>query len=245
MRITASRVGGVLAAALFLAGLGFLGLTFTLDAADHADSPDTSEGNLDINDVYAFNQGDDVVFIMTVSPLLTPGEATANAALNPRGLYEFKLDAERDGIPEAVIQVATAGVGASQTVTVRGPVPPETTGTQSRVIPGPFLSAPLGEVMEGDGMMAWAGPSDDPFFINLFGDESLTSVLNAAFGAALDQQIGDPDEQTLAFADPGVDDLAGLNVLSIVVQLPKSAVAGALGIPADGTFFVSGTTSVR
>lgn len=243
MRTPASRTGGAVLAVLVLAGLAGLGLT--LDAADHADSPDTSENNLDINDIYAFNQGDDVVLVMTVSPLLTPGEMTAGAALNPRGLYEFKLDAERDGVPEAVIQVATAGVGASQTVTLRGPVTPETTGIQSRVIPGPFLSAPLGEVMQGDGMMAWAGPSDDPFFINLFGDESLTSVLNAAFGAALGQEVGDPDEQTLAFADPGVDDLAGLNVLSIVVQLPKSTIAEALGIPVDGTFYTWGTTSVR
>lgn len=237
------RTGRALLAAVAVAGM--VGLGLTVNAADHADSPDTSENNLDINDIYVFNQGDDVVFVMTVAPLLTPGEATSSAALNPRGLYEFRLDAERDGVPEAVIQVATAGVGSSQTVTVRGPVPPETTGTQSRVSPGPFLSAPLGEVMEGDGVMAWVGPSDDPFFINLFGDESLTSVLNAAFGAALGQQIGDPDEQTLAFADPGVDDLAGLNVLSIVVQMPKAAVASALGIPVDGTFFTWGTTSVR
>jgi hypothetical protein len=243
MRTPASRTNRAVLALLAVACLAGYGLT--VDAADHADSPDTNESNLDINDVYAFNQGDDVVFVMTVSPLLTPGEMTAGAALNPRGLYEFKLDAERDGVPEAVIQVATAGQGAGQTVTVRGPVAPETTGNQSRVIPGPFLRAPFGEVMEGDGMRAWAGPSDDPFFINLFGDESLTSVLNAAFGAALGQEVGTPDEQTLAFADPGVDDLAGLNVLSIVVQLPKTAIASALGIPADGTFYTWGTTSVR
>lgn len=243
MRTLPSRVGRALLTALTFAGLAGLGVA--IQAADHADSPDTSENNLDINDIYAFNQGDDVVFIMTVSPLLTPGEMTESAALNPRGLYEFKLDAERDGIADAVIQVATAGQGASQTVTVRGPVTPEVTGTQSRVVPGPFLRAPLGQLVEGGGIRAWAGPSDDPFFINLFGDESLTSVLNAAFGAALGQQIGDPNEQTLAFADPAADDLAGLNVLSIVVQMPRSMVASALGIPDDGTFFVWGTTSVR
>jgi hypothetical protein len=230
-------------AALILAGLAGLGVA--VQAADHADSPDTSENNLDINDIYAFNHGDDVVFIMTVSPLLTPGEMTEGAALNPRGLYEFKLDAERDGVAEAVIQVATAGLGAGQTVTVRGPVAPETSGTRSRVVLGSFLRARLGEVMEGGGVRAWVGPSDDPFFIDLFGDESLTSVLNAAFGAALGQQIGDPSEQTLAFADPAADDLAGLNVLSIVVQVPKSMVSDALGITGNGTFFVWGTTSVR
>lgn len=229
-----------------LVGAVVLG-TAVIRAADHADSPDTTEGNLDINDLYVFNQGDDVVFIMTVSPLLTPGEATANAALNPRGLYEFKLDVERDGVEEAVIQIATDGVGSSQSIRVRGPVRPHMTGTRSRLEPGQALHGPFGEVLEDDGMRAWVGPSDDPFYIDLFGDKSLTSVLNAAFGAALGQQIGADGEQTLAFAGPGeaMDDLAGLNTLSIVVQLPKARIGEALGIPSDGTFFTWATTSVR
>ncbi|HSR42761.1 MAG TPA: DUF4331 family protein, partial [Longimicrobiales bacterium] len=213
--------------------LGIVSAALAVRAADHADSPDTSQNNLDINDIYAFNRGSDVVFVMTVAPLLTPGERTEGAALNPRGLYEFKLDAERDGVAEAVIQVATAGAGNDQTVTYRGPVPPETSGTTGRVVPGPFLRASFGETASGEGMTAWAGTSDDPFFIDLFGDRSLTSVLNAAFGAALGTRIGDPDEQTLAFSDPARDDLAGLNTISIVVQVPKAIVAEALGIEAD------------
>jgi hypothetical protein len=216
-----------------------------LTAADHADSPDTSEGNLDINDVYAFNQGDDVVFVMTVAPFLTPGEMTRNAALNPRGLYELKLDRQRDGIAEAVIQVATAGLGSSQTVTVRGPVAPESTGTMSRVIPGPALRGRFNQVISSDGVMAWAGPSDDPFFVDIAGDKSVRSVLNAAYGAALRMPIGSASEQSLAFSDPAMDDFAGLNLLSIVVQVPKARLASALGIPSNGTFYVWGTTSVR
>lgn len=216
-----------------------------LRAADHADAPDTTEGNLDVNDLYVFNQGDNVVFIMTVAPLLTPGEATDDAALNPRGLYEFKLDVERDGVEEAVIQVAAAGAGPQQTVTFRGPVVPEMTGTTSRVDEGSSLRATLGEEVSGGGMTAWAGPSDDPFYINLFGDESLTSVLNAAYGAALSMEVGSPDEQTLAFADPGLDDLMGVNTLSIVIELPKSVVADALGITTDGTFYAWASTSLR
>jgi hypothetical protein len=229
---------GLLAVALATTGI-------VLRGADHADAPDTSERNLDINDVYAFVKGDDIVLIMTVSPLLTPGEMTENAALNPRGLYEFKLDRERDGVADAVIQIATAGLGSSQTVTVRGPVAPETTGTTSRVIPGPALRGKFGDVLSGDGMMAWAGPSDDPFYINLFGDRSLTSVLNAAYGAALGMQIGSPTEQSLEFENPAADDLAGLNTLSIVVQIPKAMIAQALGIPVNGSFFIWGATSVR
>lgn len=235
------RAPALLAAALFLGGAGAMWVR----AADHADAPDTSESNLDINDLYVFNEGDDVVFIMTVAPLLAPGAATSDAALNPLGLYEFKLDAERDGVAEAVIQVAAASAGTAQTVSVRGPLTPAMTGTMSTVAAAPTVSGPLGTELSASGLRAWVGASDDPFFIDLFGDESLTSVLNAAFGAALGMQVGDPGEQTLAFADPAQDDLVGLNTLSIVVQLPKSEVASALGIPDDGTFYAWATTSLR
>lgn len=234
-------------AALFTAlAIGSLGLgTALIRAADHADSPDTTENNLDVNDLYVFNEGSDVVFIMTVAPLLTPGEATNNAALNPMGLYEFKLDVERDGVAEAVIQVAAASAGTGQTISVRGPVTPNMTGTVSTMVDAPALRGTFNTELAGSGMRAWVGPSDDPFYIDLFGDESLTSVLNAAYGAALGMQVGDPGEQTLAFADTAVDDLAGVNTLSIVVQMPKSMLADALGIASDGTFYAWATTSLR
>ena len=231
-------------AVVLLLGAVALG-TGLVRAADHADAPDTTESNLDINDLYVFNHGDDVVFIMTVAPLLTPGEGTRNAALNSRGLYQFELDAERDGVAEASIQIAAAGPGPDQTILVRGPVAPGVSPIASRVEPGPEVRGRFGREMAGREMRAWVGPSDDPFYINLFGDESLTSVLNAAYGAALGTQIGDPGEQTLAFADPGADDLAGLNTLSIVVQMPKTAIADALGIPANGVFYVWATASLR
>lgn len=238
-----TRTRTLLLAAMAIGSMG-LG-TAIIRAADHADSPDTTENNLDVNDLYVFNEGSDVVFIMTVSPLLTPGEATDNAALNPMGLYEFKLDVERDGVAEAVIQVAAASAGTGQTISVRGPVAPNVTGTSSTVVDAPALRGAFNTELSGSGMRAWVGPSDDPFYINLFGDESLTSVLNAAFGAALGSQVGDPGEQTLAFAEPATDDLAGVNTLSIVVQMPKSMVSDALGIAVDGTFYAWASTSLR
>lgn len=243
--MTSSRSRRAIFAVASLTLLAGTATTVALRGADHADSPATDERNLDINDLYVFNQGEDVVFVMTVSPLLTPGEVTEGAALNNRGLYEFRLDAERDGIAEAVIQVAAAGSGPGQTIVYRGPIPPETVDRQSRVGGGDALRARLGDEASGGGMRAWTGASDDPFYVNLFGDESLTSVLNAAFGGALGMQIGDPGEQTFAFEDPAEDDLAGLNTLSIVVQLPKTQVADALGIDPDGQFFVWATASTR
>lgn len=234
---------------LFAATLAVLGAVAVQDgrlrAADHADSPDTSEGNLDINDVYAFNQDQNVVLIMTVAPLLTPGEATNQAALNPNGLYQFNLDAERDGIADAVIQVNAHGAGPSQTVSFRGPITPGSTGATATVATSTALSGAFNTTLSGNGMTAFAGPRDDPFFVNLFGDASVTSVLNAAFGAALGTQIGDASEQSLSFEDPAQDDLAGLNTLAIVVELPKADLADVLGIPVDGTFYLWGSTHVR
>lgn len=211
-----------------------------ISAADHADSPATSQANLDINDLYVFNQGSNVVFVMTVNPLLSPGESTNDARLNPNGLYEFKLDRERDGRADAAIRISVRGTGDNQTIRVRGPGPVR---GSNGAVSAPPLDVPFNDIGRGGGLKAWAGPSDDPFFINLFGDQSLTSVLNAAFGGALGQTVGDPAEQSLSFEDPAVDDLRGLNVLSIVVEAPKSQIADALGIPADGTFFAWAETS--
>ena len=218
----------------------------TLWGADHADKPNTTEGNLDINDLYVFSQGDNMVFAMTVSPLLTPGEATNNAAFNPdaNGLYQFKLDKDRDGIEDAVIQVTFSGTGTGQSILVRGPAKPSVTGPTGNIVLGPpVVTGPLNTTISGNGMTIFAGPRDDPFFSNLFGDSTLTSVLNAVFSAALGTPIGDPNEQTLAFANPGSDTLAGLNVLAIVVEVPKADIARALGITTSDNFYVWATTS--
>lgn len=232
--------------ALAVAALLAVGAAGTLRGADHADSPDTSEGNLDVNDLYVFARGSDLVFAMTVSPLLAPGSATENAAFNPMGLYEFKLDRERDGMADAVIQVAFAGTGPDQIVDVRGPVAVDpSAGTENALVDAPSVRAGFDRVTTSGGMSVFAGPRDDPFYIDLFGDRSLTSVLNAAFSAALGEQVGAADQQTLAFDPDATDDLAGLNTLAIVVSVPKSAVAQALGIGATDSFFAWATTSVR
>ena len=227
-----------------VAVVGALVLALSTQAADHADSPDTSQGNLDVNDLYAFVDGDDLILAMTVAPLLTPGEATERAALNPNGIYEFNLDVERDGVAESVIQVVAQGDGPKQTITVLGPTAAPPSATR-RILDGSRISGPFGSTFSGGGVQAFVGPRDDPFFINLFGDESLTSVLNAVFGEALGQQIGADEEQTLGFANPGSDDLAGVNTLAIVVSVPRAELANALGIEANGVFYTWATTGER
>lgn len=238
----------LLRSALGVLAVGAVAAAAGLDvrAADHADSPDTNEGNLDANDLYVFARGDNLVFALTVSPLLAPGQATADAAFNPEGLYQFNLDRERDGVADAVIQVAFLGSGTDQTVDVRGPVATAgTSGTTMGVVSAPSVRAPFDQAVVRSGTSIFAGPRDDPFFIDLFGDRSVTSVLNAAFGAALGEQVGADEEQSLAFNPDATDDLAGLNTLAIVVEVPKSQVADALGIGPSDAFFAWATTGVR
>lgn len=239
----AYRIPGAWFWMLILLALG--GSQVFLTAADHADSPDTAEGNLDINDLYVFNKGaDSLVMVMTVAPLLAPGQTTDDAALNPNGLYQFKLDVERDGVAEAVIQVAAIGSGSSQTIDVRGPVAPEVAGAAANtLVDTTSIQGDFNTTFTGAGMTVFVGPRDDPFYINLFGDESLTSVLNAAFGAALGAQVGDSAEQSLSFEDPAMDDLAGVNTLAIVIQMSKADLAAALGITASDAFYAWATTS--
>lgn len=226
-----------------------LAAAFQLQAADHKDSPDTSDDNLDITDLYVFNHGDSIVFVMNVSPFLTPGTATQNAYFNPNGLYQFKLDKNRDGKEDAVIQVTFSGTGSAQTVTVMGPGVPTTIGSTGNVVLNTtgmtLVTGKFNEAFTGQGVTAFAGPRDDPFFLHLLGDSSLTSVLNGAYSAALKTTVGSASEQTLAFSKTGKDDFAGANVLSIVLQFPKSAISQALGITADGAFSTWATTSKK
>jgi hypothetical protein len=237
----------ILPAAVLVAIL--LGVIVHLEAADHKDSPAAEEGNLDITDVYAFGAGDSLVLIMNVSPLLTPGSATEAARFNNAGLYQFKLDAQRDGVEEAVIQVTFSDSADTQRVHVRGPAAPAAKGPEGNRLladsSAGVVSGAFDRVFGDSGLTAFAGPRDDPFFLHLLGDSSLTSVLNAAYGAALDTTVGAPGEQTLAFSGEGPDDFAGTNVLSIAVRVPKASIAGALGVDSAATIFVWGTTSLR
>jgi Domain of unknown function (DUF4331) len=233
---------------LITLGMGLMAASFTPSAfaADHKDSPDSDDGNLDITDLYVFSKADAMVFVMNVSPFLTPGSATTAAAFNPNGLYQFKLDKERDGIEDAVIQISFSGTGTSQKAMVRGPEAPTKKGPMENIpLATDAAVGGFNTVFTGNGLKVFAGPRDDSFFLHLLGDSSLTSVLNGVYTAALKTAVGSASEQTLAFANPGKDDFKGANVLSIVVEVPKSVLAGKLGIAEDGAFYTWATTSKK
>ena len=191
---------------LGLSLVAITGLVFM--AADHADAPAVTGNASDITDVYAF-QGqntNNMVFVVNTQGLLTPG-ATANATFNENVMTEINIDNNGDNVEDLVIQA----VKRNNNMYFFGPVAPGTTGVSSMVKTNAMAgsvaisqygSAPITKTTNG--MSFFAGPRDDPFFFDLGQFKSI--LMGTASG----------------FNNPGTDTFAGTNVMSIVVEVPKS-----------------------
>ena len=182
------------------------GLVFM--AADHADAPAVTGNANDITDVYAF-QGQDtnnMVFVVNTQGLLSPS-ATATAAFSENVMTEINIDNNGDNVEDLVIQA----IRKNNKMYFFGPVAPGTTGTTSTVKTtatagsveiSQYGSAPITATQNG--MKFFAGPRDDPFFFDLGQFKSI--LMGTATG----------------FNNPGTDTFAGTNVLSTIIELPKS-----------------------
>jgi len=207
----------VLSAAL----LGTLGIAL---ASDHQDSPNVELNPLqDLTDVYAFPSPTPgrIVLVMNTRAFLTPAQSPT-ASFDANQLYQFKIDNNGDAREDKVIQVSFAGTGASQQVTVRGPVAPPVVGamanqvaTTGATVTG-ALSANLGSA---SGLQAFAGPRDDPFFIDL---EQFFRIIpdRKPVSGALSQLPNTPSASAFRPAGQAHNYVAGFNVLTIVVELP-------------------------
>jgi hypothetical protein len=183
-----------------------------LIAADHIDAPgvtgagSTSIGS-DITDVYAFANGDNIVFVVNTQGLLSP-EATETATFDEEVMLEINIDnsATKDNVEDLVIQ-ATFNDGK---VEVRGPVAPIESGLMSTLVGGSSVSADVTEygetpvIGESGGIKIFAGPRDDPFFFDLNRYKMVIAGTASSFN------------------DPGADTFAGTNVMALVVEVPKS-----------------------
>jgi hypothetical protein len=179
-----------------------------LIAADHIDAPAVTSKPTDITDVYVF-QGqnpDNLVFVANTQGLLSPG-ATAEAKFDEGTMIEFNIDNTGDNVEDLVIQC----IAKNGKMRVYGPAAPKATGTISYLNVNklsvqtditPYGQPPI--IGEEEGIKAFAGPRDDPFFFDL------VAFRNVISGAAS------------SFNNPGNDTFAGTNVLSIVVEVPKS-----------------------
>ncbi|TMM31074.1 DUF4331 domain-containing protein [Polaribacter aestuariivivens] len=181
-------------------------------AADHIDAPAAQGTTADITDFYAF-QGEDtnnLVFVANVQGLLSPG-STAAAQFDENVLVEFNIDTNNDNVEDLVIQA----IPRDNTMYFFGPYAPGTTGLSSSInematkssVPVTTYGVPAVVATE-NGMKMFAGPRDDPFFMDF-----------ARYG----QIIGGTAP---GFNNPGSDTFKGTNVLSIVVEVPKSEIGG-------------------
>lgn len=190
--------------------------------ADHRDAPAIAEdGRADILDVYAFVNGNNgnVVLAMTVNPFVIGG--ALQVAFSPDVLYQFKIDNTGDSKEDLVIQALfTPTVPGPQMVTILGPdnPPRRFRGAINQVLSRnntPTFSGPAnGTVINGtNGMRAFGGLRDDPFFIDLIWVLRLLGL-----------QPGGP----LTRAN-GIDFFDGLNCSCLAVEVPPTLLRGSTG----------------
>jgi hypothetical protein len=195
----------ILVGAIFVAIIGLITV-----AADHIDAPAAAGTSADITDFYAF-QGEDtdnLVFVANVQGLLSPS-ATGSASFDENVMVEFNIDIDNDNIENLVIQA----IPKDGKMYFFGPYPPQTTGlnstinemaTKSEVDITAYGSSAV--VSNMNGMKFFAGPRDDPFFMDF-----------ARYGEIIGGNAP-------GFNNPGSDTFAGSNVMSIVVEVPKSQI---------------------
>jgi hypothetical protein len=195
-----------------LLGIGMLAVAgFFVIAADHIDAPAVAGGTSDITDFYAF-QGqntDNIAFVANLQGLMSPAD-TGGATFDENVMIEINIDTNGDAIEDLVIQ-ATPRDGKMYFF---GPAAPAATGTSSTFLTGTPNSVDItaygssAVVANNGGMSFFAGPRDDPFFF----DFAQFSAIKAGTASS--------------FNNPGSDTFAGTNVLSVVVEVPKSMIGG-------------------
>jgi hypothetical protein len=182
---------------------------------------------------------------MDVFPLLTHA-TVGSASFNPDALYQFKIVNGAVGSlsPEnTVLQFTANGLGANQTITIRGPGAPVHVGLNGMALPA-IGTIPLNKVTTlKNGIVAYAGPRADPFFFDLFqffkilpdrlysnprtGDKLGTTT--PTFNGYASGSTSGPNGTGYACSTaPSVNALTqigsppGFNVLSVVLSVPKT-----------------------
>ena len=198
-------------------------------ASDHQDSPLTvARPGADITDVYVFpaNDPSKVVLAMDVWPLIPPGLGT-QTYFDPGVLYQLKIGLQSDATEDLVLQFKADGVGANQRLTLYGPARPAAVGTRTSIVTGSRTGdIPYNTTASlGNGIMAFAGPREDPFYFDLTQFYRIQPDRNFA------NQPNPPPGSARCFRKDGKDFLAGYSVLSLVVELPRRLLAdgGQLG----------------
>ena len=126
-------------------------------------------------------------------------------------MIEFNIDNTGDNVEDLVIQA----VPRDGKMYFFGPFAPSSTGlnsminTSADVTVVDITSYGSNAIVETNGnIKAFGGPRDDPFFMDF-----------AQYGEIIAGNAS-------GFNDPGTDTFAGTNVMSVVIEVPKSSIGG-------------------
>jgi hypothetical protein len=209
-------------------GLGVAGLAAVAAssfASDHQDTPLVEfHPRFDVNDVYAFpspRPGRVVLVLGTSSPLTPAGTPSAVFGDKDEELYQLKIDNTGDAHEDLVFQFTFTGPPHHQRVRLQGPAIPSQVGTSNTLLNGPAgVEGFTGEVLGSpDGIQLFAGPRDDPFFLDL---EAFFRILPDRKPESGPLSTITQGPLTFRPAGSAVDYLRGFNDLAIVVELPLS-----------------------
>ncbi len=194
-----------------IGGIGVAALSIFLISADHIDAPAIAGTTADITDFYAFQaeNSSNFVFAANVQGLLAPGQPTTQAIFDETVLIEINIDNDNDLKEDLVIQAIKRG----DSMYFFGPTAPAMQGLESTIATSTRRSVKIStkddvQIAEKDGMKFFAGPREDPFFFDF-------NQYNAILAGT-----------ATGFNNPGADTFAGTNVLSIVIEVPKSLIPG-------------------
>ena len=231
-------------AAVMLAA-GSVAAVRMVSASDHQDTPLVElSPRFDINDVYAFPAPGDptrtVLALSTSSPLTPAQTPSATFGNKDQELYQIKIDNTGDAREDLVFQITFTGKAGKQKVTLRGPVAPNSVGTVNTLVGGKQIKGLTNTVITDGELKLFAGPRDDPFFIDLEAFFRILPDRRPETGPLSMITQGPLTFRAASGADPAVDFLRRINDLAIVIELPTSMIANAA---TNGRIGVWGTTS--
>ena len=198
-------------------------------ASDHQDTPFVEMNQrFDVNDVYAFpaaTPGRIALVLGTSSPLTPAGTPTARFGDKSEALYQLKIDNNRDGVEDLVFQITFTTRSDGQSVTVIGPVRPNQVGTANTLVtstslPGRMVTGRTNQVLGSpNAMQVFAGPRDDPFFIDL---ERFFAILPDRRPVGGPLSVVQPPQSSFRSPSTAFDFVRGLNDLAIVIEVPTA-----------------------
>jgi hypothetical protein len=235
----------LMALALGLLAVGSVIAVRAVMASDHQDTPLVElSPRFDVNDVYAFpapgNASRTVLVLGTSSPITPARTPSFTFGTKDQELYQIKIDNTGDAREDLVFQLTFTGKSGKQKVTLRGPVQPNSVGTMNTLVGGKQIKGYTNTVIESGDIKLFAGPRDDPFFIDLEAFFRILPDRRPETGPLSTITQGPLTFRSATGPNPAVDFVRGINDMAIVIELPTSAIANTA---TNGRFGVWGTAS--